>query len=177
MYCTFECIVQLRSGRLFQLMPTLTPIVDKSVMMPSTFSPGDIEMIRIIANISVEVLQRRGSMTPPTGTTPTGPPPTPPILLSSEGGTLAPIEETDEPTLKTPSVEEKKQLTNGLAEGKEEPPQLLDPALLIKHLQNAYRLPGTPTLSLLVSPQRFTCNYFTCTTCTMYKESQTSLML
>ena len=98
---------------------------------------ADVEMIQIIANISMERIQQQGVPAMPTPATPT--PATPTTDLS--------IDNTDgEKCNKSQMPDESRRLTK-----EEDGP--LDPTVLIKRLRNAYRTPDNVPVSCTVNLQ------------------------
>ena len=93
---------------------------------------ADVEMIQIIANISMERIQQQGVPATPTPATPT---------------TDLSIDNTDgEKCNKSQMPDESRRLTK-----KEDGP--LDPTVLIKRLRNAYRTPDNVPVSCTVNLQ------------------------
>lgn len=104
---------------------------------------ADVEMIQIVANISMERIQQQGSTTMPTPAMPTPATPTPATPTTDLS-----TKETDvgEKSNKSQMPDVARRLTKE-ADGP------LDPTVLIKRLRNAYHTPDNVPVSCTVSLQ------------------------
>lgn len=99
---------------------------------------ADVEMIQIVANISMERIQQQGNTTMPTPATPT--PVTPTTDLSTK----------DTDVGEKPNKSQMPDVARRLTKEADGP---LDPTVLIKRLRNAYHTPGNVPVSCTVSLQ------------------------
>ena len=104
---------------------------------------ADVEMIQIVANISMERIQQQGSTTMPTPAMPTPAMPTPATLTADLS-----TKETD--VGEKPNNSQMPDVARRLTKEADGP---LDPTVLIKRLRNAYHTPDNVPVSCTVSLQ------------------------
>ena len=104
---------------------------------------ADVEMIQIVANISMERIQQQGSTTMPTPAMPTPAMPTPATPTTDLS-----TKETD--VGEKPNNSQMPDVSRRLTKEADGP---LDPTVLIKRLRNAYHTPDNVPVSCTVSLQ------------------------